>query len=60
MLEAVGAEGGATLAELAGLTGWQRHTTRAALTRLRRRGYALERLGLDGRKAYRLGPARQG
>jgi hypothetical protein len=58
VLEAVEAEGGATLAELAGLTGWQPHTTLAALTRLRRRGYALERLDLDGRKAYRLGAAR--
>ena len=58
MLDAVGAEGGATLAELAGLTGWLPHTTRAALTRLRQRGYALERLDLNGRKAYRLGAAR--
>jgi hypothetical protein len=58
VLEAVGAAGGATLAELAGLTGWQPHTTRAALTRLRRRGHALERLDLNGRKAYRLGAAR--
>jgi DNA-binding IclR family transcriptional regulator len=58
VLEAVEAEGGATLAELAGLTGWRPHTTRAALTRLRRRGYALERLDLNGRKAYRLGAAR--
>jgi hypothetical protein len=58
VLDAVGAEGGATLAELAGLTGWLPHTTRAALTRLRRRGYALERLRLNGRKAYRLGAAR--
>ena len=58
VLEAVGAEGGATLAELARLTGWLPHTIRAALTRLRRRGYALERLDLNGRKAYRLGAAR--
>jgi DNA-binding IclR family transcriptional regulator len=58
MLDAVGAEGGATLAELAGLTGWLPHTTRAALTRLRQRGYALERLDLNGRRTYRLGAAR--
>jgi DNA-binding IclR family transcriptional regulator len=57
-LEAVEAEGGATLAELAGLTAWRPHTTRAALTRLRQRGYALERLDLNGRMAYRLGAAR--
>jgi uncharacterized protein DUF3489 len=58
VLDAVGAAGGATLAELAGITGWRPHTTRAALTRLRQRGHALERLDLDGRKAYRLGAAR--
>jgi uncharacterized protein DUF3489 len=58
VLEAVGAAGGATLAELVLLTGWRPHTTRAALTRLRQRGHALERLDLDGRRAYRLGTAR--
>ncbi len=58
VLDAVGAEDGATLAELAGLTGGLPHTPRAALTRLRRRGYALERLDLNGRKAYRLGATR--
>ncbi len=58
VLEEVAAAGGATLAELAGLTGWRPHTTRAALTRLRQRGYAFERLDLNGRKAYRLGAAR--
>jgi hypothetical protein len=45
---------GATLSELVELTGWQPHTTRAALTRLRQRGYALERHDVDGRKAYRV------
>ncbi|HEV7265643.1 MAG TPA: DUF3489 domain-containing protein [Falsiroseomonas sp.] len=49
---------GATLPELVALTGWQPHTTRAALTRLRQRGYTLERLELDGRKAYRIGGPR--
>ncbi len=57
VLDALGGAGGATLAEMAELTGWQPHTTRAALTRLRRRGHALERLDLDGRKAYLLGGA---
>ena len=32
---------GATLAELVAATGWLPHTTRAALTGLRKRGYAL-------------------
>ena len=60
VLAAVGAPGGATLAELVGLTGWQPHTTRAALTRLRQRGHALHLDTSGERKAYRLGPARQG
>lgn len=54
------AEDGATLAELAALTGWQPHTTRAALTRLRRRGFVLVLGSADGagdRKAYRAVPA---
>ncbi|WP_372625009.1 DUF3489 domain-containing protein [Falsiroseomonas sp.] len=54
VLATLSRHGGATLGELAALTGWQPHTTRAALTRLRQRGYALERLELDGRKAYRV------
>src|SRR5271166_4698554 len=36
--------GGATLAELVAATGWLPHTTRAALTGLRKRGYAV---GID-------------
>lgn len=35
---------GATIAELMAATGWLSHTTRAALTRLRQRGFGLERL----------------
>ena len=35
---------GATIAELMAATGWLPHTTRAALTRLRQRGFGLERL----------------
>ena len=60
VLDAVAAEDGATLAELAALTGWQPHTTRAALTRLRRRGFVLVLGSADSagdRKAYRAVPA---
>ena len=57
VLAALASEAGAALPELVALTGWQPHTTRAALTRLRQRGYALERLQLNGRVAYRLGAA---
>jgi predicted ArsR family transcriptional regulator len=35
---------GATLADLTATTGWQPHTVRAHLTRLRKAGHTLERL----------------
>lgn len=41
-------EGGATLAELVAATGWQPHTTRAALTGLRKKGHKIERGTRDG------------
>jgi hypothetical protein len=34
---------GATLAEMVGATGWQPHTTRAALTGLRKKGFSIEK-----------------
>lgn len=50
---AVSTERGATIEELISTTGWQPHTIRAALTRLRRRGVDA-RLTVNGdRKAYR-------
>jgi len=52
ILNAIAAEQGATLAELVALTGWQPHTTRAALTRLRQRGFALRLVKREGRSAY--------
>ena len=49
----LGREQGATLDELVAATGWLPHTTRAALTDLRRRGYSLQKGGRDGGgKAY--------
>ena len=45
---------GASLVELADATGWLPHTTRAALTRLRQRGFDIRLETNDGRKAYRL------
>lgn len=47
---------GAMLSELVTLTGWQRHTIRGALSRLRRRGFAIRLEDRNGRKAYRLDP----
>ncbi|WP_431285561.1 DUF3489 domain-containing protein [Humitalea sp. 24SJ18S-53] len=54
ILDAVAAGQGATLVDLIALTGWQPHTTRAALTRLRQRGFALRLVAEGGQKAYRL------
>jgi DNA-binding IclR family transcriptional regulator len=47
-------EVGATLAELIEVTGWQAHTTRAALTGLRKKGYAIERRKRDDLTCYHL------
>jgi hypothetical protein len=44
---------GASLDELIKLTGWQPHTIRAALTRLRPRGIDARPTIVDGRKAFR-------
>lgn len=46
---------GTTIVELAEETGWQSHTLRAAISRLRRKGYRIEHTAsADGGKAYRL------
>jgi hypothetical protein len=49
---------GATIVDLTQATGWLRHTTRAALTGLRKRGYAVirERIGA-GDSVYRISDA---
>ena len=50
--------GGATLAELVAATGWLPHTTRAALTGLRKRGYAvgIDRADKARGSVYRIEP----
>jgi len=46
-------QGGATLDEVIAATGWLPHTSRAALTGLRKRGYAIEnRRVAEGRRSY--------
>ena len=45
---------GATMAELIAATGWLPHTTRAALTGLRKAGYDIERSKRDGDTCYRI------
>ncbi|HZZ24696.1 MAG TPA: DUF3489 domain-containing protein [Roseiarcus sp.] len=49
---------GATIVDLTQATGWLPHTTRAALTGLRKRGYAIvrQRIGV-GDSAYRISDA---
>lgn len=55
VLGRLAAENGATIDELAEATGWQSHTLRAAISRLRRRGFQIEHATrTDGGKAYRL------
>lgn len=45
---------GATLAELMDATAWLPHTTRAALTRLRKRGHGITKATRDGATAYKI------
>lgn len=45
---------GATLAELIEATGWLPHTTRAALTGLRKKGHSVERCKRDDTTCYRV------
>ena len=55
------AEAGATIGELMAATGWLEHTTRAALTGLRHRGYELSRTRKegDGASVYRIAVSRR-
>lgn len=54
LLQAMCSERGATLGDLASATSWLGHTTRAALTRLRQRGFDIRLERIDGRRVYRL------
>jgi len=57
LLEAVARPEGATLGDLTAASGWLPHTTRAALTRLRQRGYDVRLADTGPRRAYHLVPA---
>lgn len=50
--KAVRASKGATLDQLVKKTGWQPHTVRAALSRLRTRGLKITLADVGGRRAY--------
>ena len=52
MLALLQRDGGVTLAELIEATGWLPHTTRAALTGLRKKGHAVDRVKRDGTTCY--------
>lgn len=54
VLELLGRDEGATLAELITATSWLPHTTRAALTGLRKKGHVLARSKRDDTTCYRL------
>ena len=55
--EMLSANGGATLDALVKATGWLPHTTRAALTGLRKRGFSIERTRENGSDSiYRIVP----
>jgi len=48
---------GATLAELVGATGWLPHTTRAALTGLRKKGHVIDKATRDNATCYSIAAA---
>jgi transcription initiation factor IIE alpha subunit len=54
IVDRLAAKAGATASELAEATGWQKHTVRGALSRLRTRGFAMRLEVEEDRKAYRL------
>ena len=45
---------GATIAQLVAATGWLPHTTRAALTGLKKKGHAVGSTKIDGTRLYRI------
>ncbi len=54
VLALMGREQGATIEELTTATDWQPHSTRAALTGLRKKGHAIDRTKRDGATCYRI------
>jgi hypothetical protein len=54
LLTLLGREEGATLDQMVDATGWQPHTTRAALTGFRKKGHAVTSEKVDGVRTYRV------
>lgn len=50
-------ESGAALAEMIEVTGWLPHTTRAALTGLRKKGHVIEKTSREGTTVYSIAGA---
>lgn len=50
-------DGGATLGDLVAATGWLPHTTRAALTGLRKKGHSISKTKPDGVTTYSIASA---
>ncbi len=48
---------GATLDQLVKATSWQKHTVRASLTGLKKKGHAIERSAVDGTSHYAISSA---
>ena len=57
LLDAVSRPDGATLEDLAAASGWLPHNTRAAITRLRQRGFDVRLATMGARRVYHLVPA---
>jgi predicted ArsR family transcriptional regulator len=53
LIEMLVSDAGATLHAMVEQTGWQTHTVRAALTGLKKKGYAISSDKLDGVRTYR-------
>ena len=50
---------GATLEQMVAATGWLPHTTRAALTGLKKKGHAVTSIKADGVRTYRIAAAKK-
>lgn len=57
VLELLQREQGASIAEMQEATGWLPHTTRAALTGIRKRGLTIEKTKVEGETRYKAAAA---
>lgn len=57
VLDLLRREQGASLDEMVEVTGWLSHTTRAALTGLKKKGHVIDKAKVDGVTRYTIAPA---